>query len=357
MFKILERYIGKTVLGATGLAALIITSLLLILSLLTEAKSVGEGDYGFVESLVYALMCLPNEIYQFSPLLILLGSIIALSILSSHRELAVMRASGFSILHIMGSVLFAAFSLIIVISVLGEYVGPALNYKAVIRKENAQNAGQAVVTSRGTWFHLDNNFIHVDSVVDRRLLNGITRYEFDNDHHLKSATFAKSMIFQDHQWLMRDVVQTRFYEERTQSQAFAEMPFDLPINTNLLKVGLIDPNEMSLPRLGKFSQYLEENGLQSSEYRYNFWQRIFQPLASLVMIFLAIPFVLGAMRNSSMGWRIIMGILTGFAFFVLNAMLGQLCIVYQLPPIFAALIPPLLFALIGIALSKRLIRY
>jgi lipopolysaccharide export system permease protein len=155
---------------------------------------------------------------------------------------------------------------------------------------------------------------------------------------------------------MKEGVKTTFYNERTKSESFAEAPWDLKLNSNLLSIGLVDPNEMSLTKLAKFSHYLEQNGLQASEYQFNFWQRIFQPLASIVMIFLAIPFVLGALSNSTMGWRIVMGILVGFAFFILNAMLGQLCIVYQIPPLFAALVPPLLFAIIGILLSRQLIR-
>jgi lipopolysaccharide export system permease protein len=156
---------------------------------------------------------------------------------------------------------------------------------------------------------------------------------------------------------MNDVVKTSFYDDRTKSQAYAELPLGFKFNKNLLNVGLVDPNDMSLPKLAQFSHYLEKNGLQSSEYRYNFWQRIFQPLASLVMIFLAIPFVLGALSTSTMGWRIVMGLLAGFAFFILDALLGQLCIVYQIPAVMAALLPPLAFAVVGVMLCRQLIKH
>lgn len=355
MFKILERYIAKTIFQATGIAALIITSVLFIMSLLAEAKSIGVGEYSFGQTVIYVLLQLPNEIYHFSPMLILLGSIIGLSILSSYRELAVMRSSGFSIGRIINSVLTASLVLILAISVVGEWIGPNLSYKAVMRKENAKHGSEAVATAAGVWFHIENNFIHVQSVVGRQLLNGVTRYQFDNNHMLQAVYYAKTLSSQNNQWLMKDVVKTTFYPDRVKSQSFPETPWDLKINTNLLNVGVVDPNELSLPKLVKFARYLEQNGLQSSEYRFNFWQRIFQPLSSLVMIFLAIPFVLGALSTSTMGWRIVIGILTGFAFFILDALLGQLCIVYQIPTLMAALLPPLIFAALGLLLSRRLI--
>lgn len=113
---------------------------------------------------------------------------------------------------------------------------------------------------------------------------------------------------------------------------------------------------MSLPRLVKFANYLEQNGLRASEYRYEFWQRVFQPLASLMMIFLAIPFVLGTLRATTLGLRMVIGMLVGFAFFISNALLGEICIVYQVPAILAAFLPLIVFAIIGVILSNRLIR-
>ena len=356
MMKILERYIAKTIVQATAIAALIITSILFIMTLMGEAKSIGVGDYSFWQSVLYVLLRLPRDVYHFSPLLILLGSIIGLSILSSHRELAVMRSSGFSIRRIIGSVLFASFILIIMISVIGEWIGPHLSYKAVMRKENAQHGEEAIATAEGNWLHIGNNFIHMKNVVDRYHIHNVTRYQFDNSHKLEAVYYAKTLAYQNKQWLLRDVVKTSFYPDRTKSRSFAEMPLDLKFNENLLNAGVMEPGELSLPKLTKFAHYLEENGLQSSEYRFNFWQRLLQPFASLVMIFLAIPFVLGALSTSTMGWRIVVGILVGFTFFILNELLGQLSIVYQISPFMAALLPPLLFAIFGVLLSRRLIR-
>lgn len=356
MFKILERYIAKTTIVATAVVTVVITSVLFLMLLLGEIKSIGSGDYGITQAIFYVILRMPNEIYKFSPLLLLLGSIVGLSILSSHRELAVMRTSGFSIRRIIYSVLTAALFMIAVVSFMGEWAAPHLSYKAEVHKENAKNAGEAVVTASGVWLHVGDNFIHIQQVVDRRLFEGVTRYEFDDKHRLQVAYYAKKLSFQNNQWTMHDVVKTSFYNERTKSQALPQAEWNLKFNPNLLTVGLVEPNEMTLPKLAKFARYLKQNGLQASEYQYEFWQRIFQPLVSLVMIFLAIPFVLGTLSAATMGWRIVVGIMVGFAFFIINALLGELCIVYQLPAVFAASLPLVLFALFGILLAKSLIR-
>ncbi len=356
MMKILGRYIAKIVVQATLMAALIIISISFILSLMAEAKSIGSGEYGFTQSIFYVLMRMPGEVYHFSPLLLLLGSIIGLSMLSTHRELAVMRTSGYSIRQIITSVLLAAFMMIVIISLMGEWLAPALNHKAVIQKENAQHGSEAVATASGTWLHIDNNFIHLQNAVNRHHVNGVTRYQFDNERKLEAVYYAQSMVLEDNQWMLKNVVKTSFYPMRTKSQFMAELPWDLKFNARFLNASVLEPNELSLPALVRFARNLEKNGLQSSEYRFNFWQRIFQPIASLVMIFLAIPFVLGALSQASMGLRIVLGILAGFTFFILNELLGQMSIVYQLSPFFAALLPIVVFVFVGMFLSRRLIR-
>ena len=356
MIKLLSRYIASTIFTATGMAALVIAGIVMLLALLGEMKNIGEGEYGLIQAVIYVFYRLPNEIYQFSPMVILLGSIMGLSILSSHKELSVMRASGFSTRQIILSVLGSALLLILAISIIGEAIAPNLSYRAELRKENAQNAGQAVVTASGVWFHVDNNFIHVEQVIGRQLLQGVTRYQFDNTHHLQATYYAKTLSLRDKQWVMNDVLKTMFFKDRTKSISMLEAPWDLKFNVNLLNLGLYEPREMTLPKLVKFTKYLEQNGLQAKEYQYQFWQRLLQPLASLIMIFLAIPFVLGVMSAATMGWRLVVGILMGFAFFICNALLGQLCIVYQVPPVMAALIPLVIFAMIGVILTNRLIR-
>ena len=353
MIKILERYIMKTVLYAIGLVALIITGVLFLMMLLRELKNMGEGDYSFIQAMIYVFLRLPNELYHFSPMLILLGSIIGLSILASHRELAVMRTSGFSIKRIMASVFGAALILILIISIIGEGFAPRLGYKAQIRKETAQNAGQAVVTTAGVWFHISNNFIHVQRVVGRNLLEGITRYEFDHKRKLQTAYYAKTLTLENHQWQMNDGVKTKFYADETKSQVFQKESWNLIFNPNLLNIGLMNANEMSLNKLANLSDYLEQNGLEATEYQYVFWRRIFQPLASLVMIFLSIPFVLGVMGSSTLGMRLLIGTIVGFVFFIANAFLGQLCIVYQFPAFLAVSFPIFLFAIVGLLMFKR----
>ena len=84
-----------------------------------------------------------------------------------------------------------------------------------------------------------------------------------------------------------------------------------------------------------------------------FWQRLFQPANTLLMMLLAIPCIFGPLRSSTMGAKLVAGIALGFGFYILNQMFGFVSQVYQIPPIMGATIPMLIFGSLGIVLMSR----
>lgn|SRR3990167_2187708 len=355
MITILYRYIVKTILLSTALVAVVVAGLIFFITLLGELNDLGVGDYTMLQAMSYVLLRLPYELYQFFPMLMLLGGMMGLGVLNSQRELIIMRASGFSIAQIARAVLTAAMVLIVLITAIGEWVAPSSSYLAATRKEAAKSGGQAVVTGSGVWIHEGNTFLHVDHIINRFRLEGVTGYQFNTERRLQETYYAKSLDLQQGQWVLHDVVKTTLSSHRLYSQRANQASLTIKLNPNVLTMGFIAPGEMSLVRLTKFVRYLVVNGLQAAPYQYQLWERVFQPLTSLVMILLAIPFVLSTRGSAVMGWRWIWGILIGFSFYILNAFLGQASVIFQLPPWFAALFPSLLFAGLSVFLL-RLIR-
>lgn len=345
--KILQRYIAKSVLASTLLAFLVVLALSFIIGLLKELHDIGMGDYWFGQAILYVLLQLPHTLYQFFPLLVLLGGVLGLGILVSSHELMVMRAAGVSVSKIISGVVGAAFILIVIMALVGELIAPRADHLAEKHKSTAISKGQAVVTQSGIWIHEGNNFLHIARLIGRDQLEGVTRYEFDGAHHLLASYYARSLTLENGQWLLHDLVKTTFKNNQTHSEQSAKATWDLVLTPNLLNVGVIEPEAMSLPKLVEYSRSLQKNHLQASSFQLEFWQRIFQPLAILVMILLAVPFVFVAPRSINIGRRILLAIIVGFAFYILAALLGQFSIVFQFPPIIAAFLPIVLFGAVG----------
>jgi lipopolysaccharide export system permease protein len=351
--KILHRYIAKSVIAATALVLLVMVGLIFIIDFLEELKDVGSGDYGFAQAFVHVLLEAPRHLYQFFPMLVLIGGVVGLGILSAHQELVVMRTAGFSVKRIALAVIAAALGLTLVATSVGELLVPKAHHLATTRKQSEQSGGQAVATLSGIWIHEGNDFLQIKRVEGLQHLVGVTRYQFDTQHHLLATYYVASLAREHGKWHARDVLKTTFTNNKTQSQHVAEMEWDMPLNPNLLNVGLIEPPEMSLPTLHNYSRHLVQNGLQAGDFQWEFWKRIFQPLTTVVMILLAIPFVLNSSRSVTMGWRVFFGIVVGFVFYILNAFLGQFSIVFQFSPLFAAVIPTILFAVLGYVFTRK----
>jgi lipopolysaccharide export system permease protein len=252
-----------------------------------------------------------------------------------------------------GAIFIAALLLIFMATGVGETLGPKGFFAAEKRKQSEQNGGQAVATQSGIWIHEGNNFLHIKRVVGPKHLEGVTRYEFDGTHRLLAAYYVKSLEMQKNKWLAQSAVKTTFNHNQTISRPMSASAWDLGLNPALLNIGLIEPPEMSLFSLHSYSQHLVKNGLQAGEFQWEFWKRVVQPLTTLVMILLAIPFVMRSSRSVTMGWRVLFGITVGFTFYILNGFLGQFSIVFQVSPLIAALVPTLLFAGLGYALAVK----
>ena len=111
--------------------------------------------------------------------------------------------------------------------------------------------------------------------------------------------------------------------------------------------------EQSLPELFHTIQYRQSIGLSTKRFLFSFWQRILQPVTTLVLIGLAVPFVFGSFRDSSMGMRIMTGVLIGFAFYMMNQLFGPITLVYQFPPLLAAVLPTMIFFIIAAVLLSK----
>lgn len=351
--RILRRYISKNILSAIALVSLVLISLMLFVMLSAEFSDIGTGNYDTMHALTYVIMNLPANIYQFLPIAGLLGSLIGLSLLASRSELIVMRAAGVSIVKISSVVLQAALLFVIASVLLGEYLGPSLSRNATIYKTEAMSRGQTYKTLQGVWLKQKNNFIRIATILPGNQLKNITKYTFDQNQNLVAASFAKRASYHKNKWIFKDVTTSVFSKTQVRNMHFDTQAWNLKLRPHVLKIMKIDSSQRSLPQLYSYIQYLKYSGLQSYKPEFVFWQRVLQPLATLVMILLAIPFIFGPLRTVTMGLRIMTGTVIGLGYFILNQFLGPITQVFMLPPFLVAFVPTLLVAILGFILLLR----
>jgi len=154
------------------------------------------------------------------------------------------------------------------------------------------------------------------------------------------------------QWVLYDVDESLLSDSGVTHQHFDKQIWPLKLSPDLLNIAKTDPDEMTLVDLHHYLKFQRKNNLNAGAYAIEFWQRIMQPLAILVMVFLGSILVFGPLRTATLGLRLVGGVGIGFAFYLLDKMMAPLSIYWQIPAVFAAAIPIVVFSLLGFGMLK-----
>lgn len=350
---LINRYIIFVVLKAMFVVLCVTLAVNTFVAVAHEIDNVGEGGYTFLVLVKYILMTSPSNLYSFFPMVGLIGAIVGLGGLASNSELIIMRASGYSVAQIVRSVFIAALIAGVLMVSVGELVAPTLMHKAEVFKKHSRSEGDSIETQHGVWMRVGKDFFHVNRVLDRNKLYGVDRYHITEQGKLAFIQRADTLSYSEKGWLAHGVMETVISDEHIDAQEYKRQSWDLELKPDALAYGYDDPMQMTLWNLSDFIGYRADVGLPVSQYLLVFWQRILQPLALMVMVMLAIPFIFATARSGTMGLRIVLGAVCGLAFYLLNQFAGQFSVVYQLPGWLGALFPVLLFSLLGIYLLSR----
>jgi lipopolysaccharide export system permease protein len=351
--RILERYISRSVLSAIALVTLVLVGLQVFILFVNQVDDLGQVDYGIAQAAFFVLLQMPYQVYLFFPVASLLGCLIGLGVLANHSELIVMRSAGMSIGQITAAVLKASFIVIVLITTLGETVVPLMAHYSNQYKVAALTGGQTLRTSKGAWLRYGNDFVSIALVQNGNILQAVKQFRFDQKHNLTLARHIDEVKYENNVWIAYGVSQTEFSENATKATQFKTINWDVPVKLDILKLAGTNPDEMTLMELKRYIKDQKNNQQNVSNYKFALLQRIIQPLNTVVMMVLAIPFIFGPLRSSTMGSKLLVGAMVGFGFHLGNRFFGPVSTVFQWPPELAAFAPTVIFALIGVYLMRR----
>ena len=386
----INRYISNTVASAIGMVLLVIMALFFIAALIDEMDGL-RANYTAVEMLIYISFTMPRRLYEIIPYACLIGCLVGLGMLASSSELVIMRAAGVSTRRITWMVLKPVLWFIMLAIALGELVIPYTDQVGESRKAIKLNKPQAKAAQGSMWNREGDEFMHFNAVLPNGVLYGVTRYQFDNERHLLSASFSEQAIYQGGYWQEENIAVTYFetvealqlpdvgekLEESsadpalvqaaeevavkpaqprdlvTRSETLPSRRWETPLTPALLNIVVAEPETLSIRSLYYYINYLKGQELGSSDYSLAYWEKLLQPLATVSLVLIAISFIFGPLREVTMGQRIFTGVVFGVVFRLVQSLLGPSSVVFGFAPIIAVAIPILLCGLLGLYLLNR----
>ena len=354
--KILDQYIARTVISGTLMALLVLAALLAFVDFISEIGKVGNPayvGYDVLDVISFVLLTLPTRMYEIFPTAVLLGSLLSLGALASNSELTVMRASGMSIMRISGSVLQAGLILVVIVAFVGEVLVPISERKAQTLKVSSLQQNISLGGKHGFWVRDSMRYMHVGQVYPDLHLGHLDIYELNEAKQLKRITYAESARYTKDTWQLKDIKRSVISDTGVTSEAIASDQWPGLLNPDLFNVVTVKPENMSALDLYRYSQYLQNNELDASHYQLAFWIKVITPVSSLVMLLIALPFVFGSQRSGGAGQRVLVGLLLGIGFFMVNRIMNHMGQVYGIHPFISAALPVMLVAIAGTLAIKR----
>ncbi len=350
---ILDRYIARNVIAYALASLLVLVVLQLVFAFIDEMGDVGKGDYSALIALKYTLLTAPRRISELFPIAALLGTLLGLGGMASSSEIVIIRSAGVSVERIVRSVLQAGFLLMVIAFMMGELVTPIAEEVGHSMRANAISGQVSLFRKKGFWVRDGERFLFVRDAVTQGQLRDLRAISFTDEGELESIISANDASYIEDGWRLKQLNKINYGELKNSAQQIGSFDIKSRLQPEMLQVVASRPEMMSLWEIGDYVDYLTENQLESQTYKLAFWDKIVAPFATLVMLMLGVPFVFGSQRSNSTGHRLMVGVLIGIGFFLLNKVLGTAGLVYGFSALVCAVVPTLFFAIWAIIAIRK----
>lgn len=346
--RLLGRYIAHSVLLGTVAVLVVIVGLDIVFSLLDELDNL-RGDYGFSEVINYLLIRLPDRLYLFLPIAILVGVLIGLGNLAATSELTVMRAAGVSIPRLIFQAFKPVFIILMLAMLASELWLPNLGQFAdTYRWEKLNGKRQAsLVTSNDLWLKENNNFYSINLARDDGQLHGVRVFELNEDWSLKKMITAPRADYIDKRWELSKAQEITFNATHLNEVAFEKLIINLPIEPEYIALQAFEAGDLPPSQLWKYAGYLETKGQASGYYWLAFWKKTLLPITVFAVVLLGASFTFGPLRSVPAGTRVFQGVVIALTVKFVQDLLGPSALLWGFNPVLAVLIPAGFCAVFG----------
>jgi len=351
--KILDRYIGWTIISATLTVLAVLVAIFSFFQFIEQLEDVGRGTYSVFKVAVFVVSSLPGLTYELFPMAALIGALIGFGTLMRNGELTVIRVAGVPKARLVLAVVKAGSVLLALAVLLGELVAPSADRYARDFRNLAISDRVAFRSDSGFWSRDGESFINIREILPGNQVLGLYIYEFDDLNRLRTSTYAESARYDGRQWVLKDIAQTELDDEGIRERHLPEAAWDSMLKPDLLSMITIDPESLGILSLVRYIGFLHRNSQDTQRYEHALWTKLTYPLATVVMVILAVPMVLRGGRSVTIGQRVLVGALVGLGFHLLNQAAGHLGVVYEMPPFLSAAGPALLMSVVAAFLLSK----
>jgi len=359
--KIVDRYMVKGFLGPFIWCLFIFIIMAVIIDIFSFIDDIVKYKIPVSSIMAFYFYYTPTIFLQVAPMAVLLSTIYVLSNLNKHNEITAMKSSGISLWRILSPLLIMGFLISMATFIVNDKVIPPSSKKAgEIRRdelEKQKKAGVPKVLENIALYGAGNRIVFAKSYdTEKKRLGDIIIHEHDASTNLTSKITAQSGVWTDEGWKFSKVI---IYKIDNSGRILEEPVFYndtiLPLKEKPADFANRDwrSDYMSYRELKRYirnfrgvSTKLIKGLLVDLHYKIAF------PLISFIIILVGTPFAIITTRGGvliGIGMSIAIGLLY-YASIAISLAFGKAGV---LPPIAAAWLGNVVFAILGIHLINK----
>ena len=344
----------RAIIASSALVLVVLLALAGLFEFIAELDDM-QGDYQTPRVILYTALRLPQLAFEMLPVAALLGSLLGLGALAANSEIIVMRSAGLSIKKLSAMVAVTGFVLFVFTGLLGEFIGPPLDFYARNMRMEARYQQDDDRLGNATWVRDGPFVLHLERVSSEFEFGSIYMFRFNDNSKLASIARAEnSGIDKDDRWVLENYRETRFEDDGVQVVESSLAVESFGIDAEVLGISLVKPQSLSGRGLFSYIAYLKRNSLDSRRYATELWYRVARSSTVIIMPVLALAFVFGSLRTGGAGGRLMIGVVIGLAYYLASEMLANSGQVFNFDPAVIAWAPSLVLAIVTVIALKRI---
>lgn len=350
---LIARYLQREFLRIFLLALVLFVLIYLLADFFDRFDSVLRHGPSFGAIVQTFVLKLPMVVTQVAPVAVLTASLIGVGMLARHREIVALRACGVSRWQVLAPLLLLGCVLTAASIAWNETVVPAAarRWHSVWNADIKGKKTASVFAGREVWYRGDAGLYNFQRVrLGRRTLLGVTIHQLDEDFTPHRIITAKQAVWTGAEWRFEGATTTVIDSEGPQVTLGVPQGFRLPETLADFRVVDIEPEALSFRMLQAQIRLLAARGIDTSESWVDLYLKLALPAGILVMILIGVPLATRGGHGRALGSAAALALTIGFAYFMILAFARALGQNGTLPPIVAAWLSNVVFALLGLYL-------
>ncbi len=329
--RILDRYILKSAVGIFFGCLLTFLFLYIVIDLFSHLDVIFKNRVGLHILIQYYSSFIPAIIVQVAPVACLIATLYTFARLNRDNEIIAMRASGLSILQITKTVIvFGVIVSIFIFWLNDKFVPQALSTsqktKEIMESGLKKTKDKEREVIKDIYLYgLKNRLFYIKEFHPYiNLIQDITILEHDEHQNVTRKIVANKGIYKDGFWRFYQSITYQFDlngQIKQDPQYLEEEIMAIPETPQDFLKQRQRPEFMNMAQLDDYIWKLSKSGAVTvvRNLEIDLYRRFTDPLTSLIIIFLAIPFSLMVKKRATGMSSFGLAIMVGFLYYVMNA--------------------------------------